>query len=126
MSQRERTIIIAGATVVFFGVIYLILVFTGTLQTNSSSASTLTVVPQAATAAAVAQQAGCTSFTDEGPSTAGGVVDSGTCNITGVKYGVDTFATKDARDSWLVMASKYGVSPQLETDTSVVYKSVNK
>lgn len=124
MSQRERNIIIACATVVFFGMMYLILTFTGVLNGNQASGSTLHIVQQPATAAAVAQQAGCDGFKDKGPSTAGGVVDSGTCSMTGVKYGVDTFATKDARDSWLVTAAKYGVSPQLETDTSVIYKSV--
>lgn len=124
MNQRERNIIIACATVVFFGMIYLVLTFTGVLQHNSSSPSTLNIVQQPATAAAVAQQSNCVNFIDKGKSEAGGVVDSGSCYIGTVKYAVDTFATKDARDSWLVMASKYGVSPQLESDTSVVYKSV--
>lgn len=122
MSVKERNIILACAAVVCLAMVYII--WAVGFQGNSSSASTLTIVQQPASAAAVAQQAGCDNFKDKGPSEAGGVVDSGTCSMIGVKYGVDTFATKDARDSWLVMASKYGVSPKLETDTSVIYKSV--
>jgi hypothetical protein len=82
-------------------------------------------VVQPPSAKDVAGQLNCTSFTDQGKSQAGGVIDSGTCYIDGAKYGIDTFASKSARDAWLVAAENYGVSPKWETDTSVTYASVN-
>lgn len=123
MSKRERNIIIACASVVFVGMMYLIWVFA--LSGNQTSSTTLQVVQPPATAQIIADQANCTSFSDKGSSVAGGVIDSGTCTINGVKYAVDTFASQSARDAWLVMAQKYGVVPAAETATSVVYKSVN-
>lgn len=122
MSKRMRNFIIGSAIAVVLCAVY---IFWAVAMQGKSSATTLTIVQQPPTAASVAQQAGCTNFLDKGPSEAGGVVDSGSCDIFGVKYGIDTFASQTARDSWLVMAEKYSVNPKWETATSVVYKSVN-
>jgi hypothetical protein len=90
-----------------------------------ASAITVQQVPQPATALQIAEKVGCTNFQDEGPSEAGGAIDTGTCYIGSHKYGVDTFPTKSVRDSWLQLAEPMGVSPKWETDTSVVYPSTD-
>jgi len=81
-------------------------------------------VQQPPTAKDVATQVGCKRFHDKGNSPAVGVVDSGICWIGKQKYGVDTFMTKAARDSWLKMTESFGVNPKWETPISVVYKSI--
>jgi hypothetical protein len=121
-----RKFIVGSAISVVLCAVYIAVILITDVFNHNSSSTTLNVVQQPASAAAVAQQAGCSSFSDKGPSTSGGVVDSGTCKISTLKYGVDTFANKDARDSWLTMAAKYGVTPKWETDTSVVYVSIDQ
>ena len=49
------------------------------------------------------------------------VLDTGVCWIGLTKYGVNTFASSDARDLWLRLAQPFGIDPKWETATAVVY-----
>lgn len=84
----------------------------------------ITTVQQPASASLVAASIECGNFVDLGDATNVGVVDSGACFIGTQKYAINTFASKASRDSWLKAAEPLGVTPQWETDTSVVYPSV--
>ncbi len=53
-----------------------------------------------------------------------GMTSGGTCWIKGVKYGVNTFTTKTARDRWLKVSRDFGVNPKWMTETAVVYPSL--
>jgi hypothetical protein len=76
-------------------------------------------------AAVIARSLKCWRFRDLGPAMKGFVVDSGVCYKGGQKYGINTFSTSEARNSWIKMAKKLGVNPKWETATSVIYPSVN-
>lgn len=95
-------------------------------RTNPPTYSaTPAAVTQPPSAKAVAASLHCENFVDQGPSTVGGVVDSGTCWRKGVEYAIDTFPSKAVRDVWLPSAEQLGVVPKWETDTAVIYKSVS-
>jgi hypothetical protein len=76
-------------------------------------------------AAQVASDYNCQKFTDTGAATIGGTIDGGTCWIGKEKYGINVFATKQARDAWLTLARNFGVNPKWVTTTAIVYPSVN-
>lgn len=79
------------------------------------------LVSQPQSASVVATQLNCGDYIDQGRPEFGGAVDYGVCWIKNKKYGIDTFASKSARDSWLKIATPLGVVPTWETDTSVAY-----
>lgn len=81
-------------------------------------------VQQIPTARDIARQLGGSSYRDLGPAPITGVASSGNFWLGGVKYAVATFASEDARDSWLKMSQSWGVSPKWMTSTSVVYPSI--
>lgn len=93
---------------------------------NRPAVSSITpmAVYQPPSARQVADSLGCNKFQDHGPSEIGGSTDSGSCWIGNVKYAINTFASRPARDSWLQDAEPLGVVPKWETETSVTYKSV--
>jgi hypothetical protein len=93
--------------------------------TISYSSPTPVAVAQPPSAKDVADLIGCTDFKDGGGGMAGLVLDSGNCWKDGKKYGLNTFPSKEGRDDWIKAASQVGVVPKWETDTSVVYPSVN-
>lgn len=95
-------------------------------HTPSTSSAVPVAITQPPTAKDVATTLHCKRFRDKGASPLGGVVTSGICHMGGVKYGIDTFASKDARDNWLKMAERLGVTPMWETDTAVIYTSIMK
>lgn len=86
----------------------------GTLQTP-------VLVSQPQSASVVAAQLNCGDYIDQGRPEFGGAVDYGICWINNKKYGIDTFASKSARDSWLKITAPLGLVPKWETDTSVAY-----
>lgn len=92
---------------------------------SNDPAGTVVTVKQPLTAHQIADKIGCGSFTQLGPAQMY-VVDSGTCMLDGVKYGIDTFATTAVRDSWLKIAQNYGVVPKWETATAVIYKATKQ
>jgi hypothetical protein len=125
--NRTRIIVIMASfvAVITGGLIYVL----GGSSTAAQSAGSLRPVvvvqsEQPASAQAIATAVNCNHFTDLGPGHLLSI-DSGDCYINGKKYGVNTFATKDARDSWLKIAETLGVNPKWETDTSVVYPSTD-
>ena len=71
----------------------------------------------------VAKEIGATRVTDNGAGL--GTADSGGACYHGQKVGINTFASKAERDSWLNAAEPLGVRPMLESDQSVVYPSVD-
>lgn len=81
--------------------------------------------PDMHSAPAVAAYYNCQGFRSWGPAAGGLVLDSGTCMIDGVKYGLDTFGGASARDAWLGQATLLGVVPVKQADTFVLYKSTD-
>lgn len=84
-----------------------------------------TPVAQPPTASEVAKNLGCGDFTSTDPrGSIGGTVTAGHCWLNGKKYAINTFASTAARDDWLAMTEQFGVIPQWETPTAVIYPSV--
>lgn len=83
-----------------------------------------TPVPQPATAEEIAAQLHCVGFTSRPGGGLGGTVSAGNCFIGGQKFAINTFASTQARDSWLVATEQLGVVPWKETPTAVIYPSV--
>lgn len=92
---------------------------------DGNKPETIQAVQQPPSALEVASSLHCVSFVDNGPALGGGVIDSGNCWIGGQKYAIDTFASEDARDAWLVSAERLGVNPKWQTSTAVIYPSVS-
>lgn len=92
---------------------------------SSDPGGTVITIKQPITAQQVAAKIGCGSFKQLGPAQMY-VIDSGTCVIDGVKYGIDTFASTAVRDSWLKIAQNYGVVPKWETATAIIYKATKQ
>jgi len=94
----------------------------GGCSSNSNPAQTVKTVVQPLSAQQIADKIGCGDFVQKGPAQMY-VIDSGTCVLDGVKYGIDTFASTDVRDNWLKIAQNYGVVPKWETATAIIYKA---
>ena len=89
-------------------------------HTNPNAVVTMSQPP---TASEVAANVGCENFKDMGSAKLY-AIDSGTCWVGSVKYGVDTFPSATARNSWIKLAESLGTNPpKWETSTAVVYKA---
>lgn len=129
--KRRLVLIVAGSLAVVIAVCLAVIFTAGGSNGNSNGGAQLQSVAQPPSAKEVADNLGCGKFKDLGPGHPSGlgvylyITDSGSCWIGTHKYGIDTFADKGVRDQWLAAAEPFGVVPKWETDTSVVYPSVN-
>jgi len=104
----------------------------GTATSATSTSSTPSAVrtfSNPPTARSIADSLNCKRFRGgKVPSASpmyGIMYEDGVCYIGSKKYGLNTFTTKAARNSWLKMATPLGVNPEWETDKSVVYPSTS-
>jgi len=91
----------------------------------SSSASAVQSVPQPESAEQAASSLGATGFTNCPVSngTLNGVLTNGTAHLDGYKIGINAFAGKAQRNTWVKMVADFGIVPRWEGSNWVAYKA---
>lgn len=114
---------------VISGILYFMGYGHSTLAAATPHATSTTIVnvsqPVIPTAAQVAAALGCGRFHDTlSPDGIDLVRDAGICWIGKTKYGIDTFTTVQARNTWIPMYNAISTDPILkESANSVFYKA---